>query len=246
MGKLSLLFTLVPLLDLWVLLAIGRALGLWQTADDSQARSAAPAAAVAAREVIAAARAWHQAAESETHRVGQAFDRELDVIYEDGRAARAAFERVAAEHGVEHAGATLRERPGALGAVRTSLRSDARSLDAQAARTAARGVEAVQAHALANAAALLGPETGRAAVPTLPPGEVDRAAARLGAIRAELRGLPKRAELAQRIVNGLNRLWPREVRLLRKAVTAPQFAVAMQLRAAMRDIALGRDEERDE
>jgi UPF0716 protein FxsA len=30
-GRLFLLFTLLPLLDLWVLLAIGRALGLWPT-----------------------------------------------------------------------------------------------------------------------------------------------------------------------------------------------------------------------
>jgi UPF0716 protein FxsA len=30
-GRLLLLFTLVPLVDLWVLVAIGRALGLWQT-----------------------------------------------------------------------------------------------------------------------------------------------------------------------------------------------------------------------
>lgn len=31
MGRLFLLFTLLPLLDLWVLLAIGRALGFWPT-----------------------------------------------------------------------------------------------------------------------------------------------------------------------------------------------------------------------
>lgn len=31
MGTLFLLFTLVPLVDLWVLVAIGRALGLWET-----------------------------------------------------------------------------------------------------------------------------------------------------------------------------------------------------------------------
>lgn len=31
MGKLFLLFTLLPLLDLWLLLAIGRALGFWPT-----------------------------------------------------------------------------------------------------------------------------------------------------------------------------------------------------------------------
>ena len=61
MAKLFLLFTLLPLVDLWVLLAIGRALGFWPTVALTVATGVAGAALAKAegRRVVAG---WRRAA----------------------------------------------------------------------------------------------------------------------------------------------------------------------------------------
>jgi hypothetical protein len=222
-----------------------RALGLMHTADEGPPRAAARAAATAAREALDAAAAWRIAAVAEAERAGQTFARGLEVVYQDAAAARTAFERLAAEHGVEHAAATLGTEPAALGAVRTSLRREPSQSQARLTQAVALGVESAQARARANAASATpgdGPLDPRLELTRL---GVDRALARDGALRAELRALPSRTDLERRLGLVLDRLAPKSFALLRHRVTRPQFAIALRLRRALRDLALGREEERE-
>lgn len=223
-----------------------RALGLVQTADEGPARAAARAAATAAREAFEAARAWRVEAVAEAERARHVFARELEGVFHDAAAARTAFERLAAERGVDRAAATLGQEPAALGVVRSSLSQEPNQSLAPLAQAVALGVESAQAQARAQAASAtpgagpldLGPELTR--------GAVDRAMARDGAIRAQVRALPSRTELERRLGSALDRLAPRSFALLKHRVTRPQFAIALRLRRTFRDLALGREEERED
>jgi hypothetical protein len=53
-------------------------------------------------------------------------------------------------------------------------------------------------------------------------------------------------DLERRLGLALDRLAPRSFGLLKHRVTAPQFAIALRLRRTFRDLALGREEERDQ
>jgi relaxase-like protein len=221
------------------------ALGLWRTETDGQARDAAPAAAAAARASIEAAQQWQRAADAEATRLEQAFEEVLSRMYEDPAAARALFERIAAEHGLDHAVAALRERSAVLGAVHSPVRQEGHALEETLAQAVTCGTDAVQARTLTSTVDPRVQETGRTAAP-VPHGALGRATARVNAIGVELRALPNRAALERRIGSALIQLWPREVRILRTVVTAPQFAIAMQLRAVALDVALDRDADRDD
>ena len=72
--------------------------------------------------------------------------------------------------------------------------------------------------------------------------DVQRATAREATIKHELRALPDRGDLERRILDLLDRMTPRELRQLRRALTAPQVAVVLKLKANLRDTLLGRDE----
>jgi hypothetical protein len=222
------------------------ALGLAHTADEGPARAAARAAATAAHEAFEAGGAWRSAARDDAERAGQAFAQALEPIYQDPTAARVAFERLAAERGVEHAAATLGTEPATLGAVRPSRNQDPSQVETPLAQAVALGVESTQARARATAAAVApgngpldpGPELTRA--------ELNRAMAHDGALRAELHALPSRTELERRLSSGLERLSPRALAVLKQRVPPLQYAIAMRLRRALRDLALGREEEREE
>jgi hypothetical protein len=111
---------------------------------------------------------------------------------------------------------------------------------------AALGVEATQARARATAAAASPGELPLDPGPALTRGALERAMARDGALRAELRALPSRTELERRLSVALDRLAPRSFALLRHRVTGPQYAIALRLRRMFRDLALGREEEREQ
>jgi hypothetical protein len=192
-----------------------------------------------------AAQQWHQAAEAEATRLEQAFEGVLSRLYEEPGAARARFERIAAEQGLDDAIAALRERSAVLGAVHSPVRQEGRVLGETLAEAVTCGTDAVQARAPTRTVDPRAQETGRTAAPA-PHGALGRAAARMKAIGVELRGLPNRAALERRIGSALIQLWPREVRILRTVVTAPQFAIAMQLRAVALDVALDRDADRED
>jgi hypothetical protein len=223
-----------------------RALGLAHTADEGPPRTAARAAATAAQEAFEAGGAWRIAAVAEAERAQQAFARELEGVYQDAAAARTAFERLAVERGVEHAAATLGTEPAALGAVRTSLSQEPSQSQAQLTQAVALGVDAAQSQARAKAAATTLGDGPLDPGPELTRIELDRAMARDGALRAELRALPSRTELERRLSLALDRLSPQALAILKHRVTGPQFAIALRLRRAFRDLALGREEERDE
>jgi hypothetical protein len=216
------------------------------TADEGPARAAARAAATAAEEAFDAVRAWRIAAVAEAERAGQVFARELEPVYQDAVAARMAFERLAAERGVEHAAATLSNEPATFGVVRTSLSQESTQSQAQLAQAVACGFESAQAQTRAKAASATPGEGPLDPGPALTRGELDRAMARDGALRAELRALPSRTELERRLSLALDRLSPRALAVLKYRVPAPQFAIALRLRRTFRDLALGREEERDE
>jgi hypothetical protein len=223
-----------------------RALGLVHTADEAPARARARAAATAAQEAVEAAGAWRIGAVAEAERAQLAFVRELGAVYQDAAAARTAFERLAAERGVEHAAATLRNEPATFGVVRTSLSQESSQSQAQLAQAVALGLESAQAQTRARAASAT-PGTGPLDLgPELTRGELDRAMARDGALRAELHALPSRAELERRLSLALDRLSPRAFAVLKYRVPGPQFAIALHLRRTFRDLALGREEERDQ
>lgn len=223
-----------------------RALGLVHTADEGPARAAARAAATSADEALKAADAWRIAAVAEAERAGQVFAHELETVYQDATAAQAAFAQLAAERGVEHAAATLQTEPAYLGMVRPSLSQEAGQSQPQLAQVAALGVEAAQARARATAASATPGELPLDPGPELTRGAVDRAMARDGALRGELRALPSHPELERRLSLALDRLSPRALAVLKYRVTAPQFALALRLRRTFRDLALGREEEREE
>jgi hypothetical protein len=71
------------------------------------------------------------------------------------------------------------------------------------------------------------------------------AKARLGPLRQAVRDAPSRALLEHSIARVMARLEPREIKLLRLLVTAPQATLALQARGVLIDLALGRYEERE-
>jgi hypothetical protein len=219
-----------------------RAFGLWRVHDKGPARSALPAAAVAAREAYEAARAWGVVTQSTAQRAQHAFEQELGGIYEEPAAAHAAFERLAGERGAEKAAATLRERPEAFGKLRPADAHYKGLVADQVERAATRGVEAVKARGVANGA-VRGP---RAAVAlTLHRTDTERAVGRVLAVRAELAKLPKRPNLERRLKVALGQLLPQEARRLGATIGAPSFSLVSQLGRKIRDLVLNHEEERE-
>jgi hypothetical protein len=130
--------------------------------------------------------------------------------------------------------------------VRASLSEVPGQSQAQLAEVAALGIESAQAHARAKAAAATPADSPLDHGPALTRGELERAMARDGALRVQLHALPSRTELERRLGSALDHLRPRQLQFLKHLVTAPQFAIALRLRRTFRDLALGREAERDE
>ena len=221
-----------------------RALGLKHTVDDQRARSAVPAAAVAAVDALAASQAWHLAAQSTALGLEEAFERELGVLYHEPREARVVFERLASEQGAAHAAAVLRERPAEFGALRPAIQEQTGALSGQLARVVACGIEAADGRVEESTSLVRGAVPPR---PLVGRGEVERAAERLDVLRSAGRALPSRSEVEERLGRALGRLSMREWRLLRSTLTAAHYGLAVRLRRSLRDVALGRghDEERE-
>jgi hypothetical protein len=219
-----------------------RAFGLGRTLDDTEARSAAVGAAIKGREAIEADQSAQQIGLGvRARRLDTAWSRELGDLFEDPAAARAAFERQAREHGPDQAVKAVRERPEELGKVRPDLRADPQQVTAKAERVSVIGLEVINAGQI---------KPGGRPTPgfridverTASRDDAERAGARQAAIRNELRTGPDRADLERRVVDLIDRMSPREVRQLRTTLTAPQIAVALKLKASLKDALLGRDE----
>ena len=227
------------------LVTIGRTrgFGLMRDEDDSHARGLAPVAAARGREAIEAVQAFGKvAADMQARRLEHAFTRDLGEIYREPSAARSSFERFAAEHGATQAGAALRERPEEFGQIRSEIRDDRSRMEAHTERASETGTQSAASRA--NSAEIKIRDPGLDSEPAKSRSEAERAVSHEAHIRREIQGLPSRADLERRIAQLLDRMSPREVQQLRRVVTAPRFALAMEIRTAIRDIALGRDDDR--
>ena len=204
----------------------------------ARARDAAQLAASAA-----SIRSADLAAATERARNAEvAFRQSLTAVYRDPGQARQAFGKHVAQHGLESAAETLRERPEQFGQLVTTERSRAfglvRTADDQQARHLARsaavkGRQAIEAQRVERDLA-----SGRDGA------EVDNPTGQARQLRAELERMPKRRQLEHQIGRAMGRLLPKELDRLRLLATAPQLAIAQRLRATVRDVVLGREEER--
>jgi hypothetical protein len=199
----------------------------------------------AAQLVAAAARVRFteaKAAEDHAWVTEAGFKRALGAIYRDPELAHSAFADLVASTGITDASATLREHPERLG----------RLVAAEHARVfgLVRGEDESQARALARPAAFKAREAfeaKRSAVSTeLDPAdrqaEREQPARSMAALEAELGRLPRQRELEHRIGRVMGWLIPREIERLRMLVTGSQFSLAQRLRAAVKDVVLGRDQ----
>jgi hypothetical protein len=220
----------------------GRAFGLLHVADEAPARAAVPVAAAAAREAVEATGAWRNAAQAVAKQVDEAFERELGKMYERPTAARAAFDQLASARGIEAAVAAMQQRPDVLGPIVPSVREKLDGFGEQTARTAARGVEAVQARAIAHGEI---PAAHLDVTLALSRSQADGATGLERTIRAELHRLPELAECERHLRFAAGRLGRRELQFLEGVITAPQWAILARVRKKLRDMALGREEERE-
>jgi hypothetical protein len=191
------------------------------------------------------------------------FDRALARVYRDPPAAREQFRNAVAQAGPERAAEWLTAEPERFGALLTVDRPRALGLgvrrdEAPARREARRA--AAHGRALAEterrAAALAGRDAPDRQESSVGPW-VERAVAHvkerigeterlLDQLKQELRRAPHLELLQRSIARVVERLEPREIAQLRLLVTAPQVAIAFQARRVLKDLLLGREEEREE
>jgi hypothetical protein len=204
----------------------------------ARARDAAQLAASAAR-----IRSTDMAAAVDRARNAEvAFRQSLTAVYRDPGQARQAFGKHVEQHSLEAAAATLRERPEQFGQLVTTERSRAfglvRTADDQQARHLARSAAVKGRQAIEAQRVERGLASGRGGA------EVDTATGRATQLNAEIERMPRRRQLEHQIGTAMGRLLPKELDRLRLLVTAPQLAIAQRLRGAVRDVVLGREEER--
>jgi hypothetical protein len=227
-----------------------RALGLLRAADDGPARESAGTAARLGAAALAAERsAWATASDVQARRLEDAFATALCALYERPADASGEYDRVVRHEGVKHAAVVLRYSPQRLGALRADLAANPAKAASRATDAAALGLEATRASAAARAddvRAWRGVDAVEHAGAELAAArrEVARTSEAEHGVRRALATSPSAEELRARIGRAAQRLLPHEVRRLKMLVTAPQLAAVMQLRAAVRDAALGRDDER--
>ena len=191
------------------------------------------------------------------------FDRALARVYRDPPAAREQFRNAVAQVGPERAAEWLTAEPERFGALRTvdrpralglGVRRDEAPARLEARRAAASGRALAEAERRAAALAerdapdrqesSVGPWVERAVAHVKERiGEMERL---LDQIKQELRRAPHLELLQRSIARVVARLEPREIAQLRLLVTAPQVAIAFQARRVLKDLLLGREEEREE
>ncbi len=192
----------------------------------------------------------------------QDFDRALARVYRDPPAAREQVRKAVAQAGPERAAEWLTADPERFGALRTvdrpralglGVRHDEAPARLEARRAAAHGRALAEAER--RAAALAERDAPDRQESSVGPW-VERALAhvkeRIGAterlldqLKQELRRAPHLELLQRSIARVVARLEPREIAQLRLLVTAPQVAIAFQARRVLKDLLLGREEERE-
>jgi predicted nucleic acid-binding Zn-ribbon protein len=189
-------------------------------------------------------------------------DRALARVYRDPPAAREQFRKAAAQEGPERTTEWLTLEPERFGALRTVDHKRAFGLGVTRDETPARREAQMAAYharalteAVRRAAALAGKEAPDRHETGMVPW-VERALAhakeriaaterRLDELKQELRRAPNLDLLQRSIARVVARLEPREIAHLRALITTPQATIAFQARAVLKDLLLGREEERD-
>ena len=197
----------------------------------------------AATQSLSAARArlaQLEAREARVHVATENFMRELARVYRDPPRAREAFDTAAVEGGIGYAVGEMRTRPERFGQLVTVEQHRALGL--------LRMQEDTRARQAALSAAMQGREAwyARAGLPAPAKQQatreaVPRAAERERGTRDAITRGPEKSLLAREIGRAMHRLLPHEVEDLRRAVTQPQFALAVQLKRAVREALLDRD-----
>ena len=220
-----------------------RAFGFVQAADDTNARKVAVTAAIAGRDSFDAANALNEAARTaQSRRIDSSVERDLAAIYLEPARASAALERAATEHGPPQAMRRVREQPEFIGELRTPPSHEPSRLADQIDRL----IRTLELKPSRDPAGRLLPMH----VDPMQELSATRAHAKQSTeretvIRRELSGMPGSSELENRIRGLLDKLTPKETRQLRTMLTAPQVAVVTRLRAAARDVLLGKEAGRE-
>ncbi|HET7583498.1 MAG TPA: relaxase/mobilization nuclease domain-containing protein [Gemmatimonadaceae bacterium] len=219
--------------------------GLLTAQDATKARVAARAAAERGWDAFEAEQAlWRLVADARVRRLEDAFARELAMAYHHPDEALVRFGQWTAEHGVEYAASILRERPESLGTLGTTGggRDDTTArAHARLAADLAMGVEQARREIGGRDAT-----TSPAAELDAAKAEVERAQTHVGAVRAEAQAHPRRHDIERRIARAVPRLAPGELQHLHTVLTAPQLALMQQLKAAMREVLLDREQGREQ
>lgn len=197
----------------------------------------------AATHALSAARARLAQVEAAEARAAVAranFEHALAGVYRDPRAARAAFDRAAVERGIDEAARTMREQPERYGTLVTVEQRRAfgivRGEDDGPARRAALSVATHGREAWFARAGVATPAEAAEARTTTP-----RAIAREQETRQALRRHPEKSLLEREIGRAMRQLLPHEIEELRRLVSSPRFALAVKLREAVKEMALGRE-----
>ena len=197
----------------------------------------------AATHALSAARArlaQIEAAEARAMVAGANFERALAGVYRDPGAARGAFDRAAVERGIDEAARTMREQPERYGALLTveqrRVFGIVRAEDDGPARRAALSVATQGREAWFARAGVTTPAEAAEARATSP-----RAVAREREAREALRRHPEKSLLEREIGRAMRQLLPHEIEELRRLVSSPRFALAVKLREAVKDMAIGRE-----
>lgn len=193
----------------------------------------------AARARLAQLEALHARREA----ANELFARGLARVFEDGIAARKAFDNLAEKHGIDAAAHAMRERPHIFGALRVVERPRAFGFghwqDDGPARRAALTVATQGREAwLARAG---GREASDEAAVKDTRERLHRQTEKRRSIQKMLSLEPERRLVERQIVRLMRQLVPREIDHLRRVVTAPHYALALKLRDTVKDIALGRE-----
>lgn len=207
------------------------AFGLLTTLDDSKARAAAHQTARAWTDLTKHEQQASQIAVEYVGKVERRFEEMLAHVYRDPAAARHALDLSQANAGIDEAIRILARSPDRLGALRAPGTSpEVARLDWTALSERAR--EAHDARSIVSS--------------DLATSHVDRAIENLGERKRELRSAlesgPSLTLLERAIGRAVERLEPVELAQLRRALTAPQAAIAFKAHRAIRDVVLGRDE----
>lgn len=207
------------------------AFGLLTTQDDSRARAAAPQMARVWTDLTNHEQQASQIAVEYAGKIERRFEEMLAQVYRDPAAARHAFDLSQANAGIDEAIRILTRSPDRLGA----LRAPGTPLEVARLDWAALSERAREAH-----------DVGSIVSSEQATSHVDRAIENLSERKHELRSAlesaPSLTLLERAIGRAVERLEPVELTQLRRALTAPQAAIAFKAHRAIRDVVLGRDE----